>query len=306
MTLQQLHYFKAACRYKNISKAAESLNISQSSISMVIKKLESEFCVDLIKRQRIGFVLTREGELFLAFAQCQLEHVEKLVKQMGDIHQKHWPIQFGIPPMICAILLPTLFSALKTEHPEIRFSFTEAGGHALLQKLEEGILDMALLPADSATVPCGFEGIQITRFEDVCCVAKTHPLAGKSVATLQEIAAYPAVMFSDSFYHNDKIRILFEKANVNIDIAFMTSQLSTMEQQIQQDNQVGFLFRERAEQISEICVIPFAPRIYTNVLLVWKEGRYISQDMKRLIDFFEKAKGKKLGAEACLEERICV
>ena len=114
MTLQQLHYFKAACRYQNISKAAESLNISQSSISTVIKNLENEFGVNLIKRQRIGFMLTPEGELFLSLAQGLLEHVEKVEKQMGDIHQEHRPIQFGIPPMICAIMLPTLFSELKT------------------------------------------------------------------------------------------------------------------------------------------------------------------------------------------------
>lgn len=293
MNLQQLRYFKAACRYQNISKAAESLNISQSSISTVIKNLESEFGVHLIKRQRIGFALTPEGEQFLSLAEGLLEHAERVETVMGESNRKHRPIQFGIPPMICAILMPALFPALEKAHPEIKISFTEAGGHTLLQKLEEGILDVALLPADSPVVPAGFCGIQVAKFEDVCCVSQSHPLARKKTLLPQEVAEYPLVLFSDSFYHNEKIRMLFEKANVKMEAAFLTTQLSTMEQQILQGQKVGFLFRERAEQIPGICAIPFTPGLDTTVMLVWKEDRYISQDMRQLTAFFEKRKPPK-------------
>jgi len=64
MNVQHIKYFLAACQYKNISRAAEKINVSQSSVSAAIKKLEKRYGVPLIKRQKIGFELTEEGEVF--------------------------------------------------------------------------------------------------------------------------------------------------------------------------------------------------------------------------------------------------
>ena len=52
MNLQHLRYFSLACKYHNISRAAEEYHMSQSSISSAIKALEEEFNTTLIKRQR--------------------------------------------------------------------------------------------------------------------------------------------------------------------------------------------------------------------------------------------------------------
>ena len=89
MNLQHLRYFKLACAYQNISKAAQKLNIAQSSLSLAIKSLESEFGICLIKRQRVGFVLTPEGERFLALTEGLLDHADRVVTLMTDESNQH-------------------------------------------------------------------------------------------------------------------------------------------------------------------------------------------------------------------------
>ena len=64
MKLQQLRYFVTACRLCSISRAAETLHISQPSVSMAIRELEREFGVSLIARRYQGFALTEEGIIF--------------------------------------------------------------------------------------------------------------------------------------------------------------------------------------------------------------------------------------------------
>lgn len=290
MNFQHLRYFRAACSEQNISRAAEKLNISQSSISLAIKNLEKEFGVMLIKRQKVGFALTEDGADFLALADSLLEHIDHVEAIMAEKKAHRKTINFGIPPMLCAIYLPVLFGSFKKEHSDINIVFQEGGAYELLEKLRDKLLDMVLIPADDLTSLQGIKGINICKFEEVCCVHNTHPLAQKSEVKPEEIAEYPVVIATDRFYHSDKIAAMFGKDNVPARYIHRTTQLSTMEQMICQNLAVGFLFRKRAESIPEIACISLNPKMYTNVALVWQENAYLTEDMKTVIDYLRTCK----------------
>jgi len=294
MNFQHLRYFKAACQYHNISKAAEKANISQSSISAAIKSLEREYGVILIKRQRVGFVLTPEGQTFLSLIDSLIEHIDKIEGIMADASQKHKTIRFGIPPMICAIFLRTLFKEFGNIYPEIKISFDESGGYELLQELSEKTLDMALVPVNGDSTFEGYNSIHVARLEDVCCVSEDHPLARNKSVIISEVSKYPLIMFSDGFYHNTKMTALFEKANAKANIIYQASQLSTMEKFISENIAVGFLFKERAEQVSGIKWLSLDPKVYTSIALVWNKDVHMTKDMRRLIDFFSQESEKYL------------
>ena len=88
MKLHQLQYFCAACRYGNITKAADELHVSQPSISMAIRDLEREFGLSLIQRTNRGFSVTKEGAYFYEKAEILLEQAEE--NQSGDpSHDRH-------------------------------------------------------------------------------------------------------------------------------------------------------------------------------------------------------------------------
>lgn len=100
MKLQQLRYFCAACRMRSLSRAAESLHVSQPSVSMAIRELEREFGVSLIARRYQGFALTEEGTALWEMAQSLLRHADHMSSQMQALGQRRRPVRLGVPPMI--------------------------------------------------------------------------------------------------------------------------------------------------------------------------------------------------------------
>ena len=72
MTLKQILYVRAVSKAGSIGKAAESLFISQSSLSESIRNLEREYGMVLFERTSKGISLTRQGEAFLKDTQHEV------------------------------------------------------------------------------------------------------------------------------------------------------------------------------------------------------------------------------------------
>ena len=284
MNIQQLKYFVTACEYGNISLAAQALHISQSSITVAIKNLEKEFSVDLIKRHRVGFSLTHDGQEFLEMARGVIQHIDSVEDRMADISQKHQEIKLGIPPMICAILLTDLLCDIKIRYPEIKISFVEAGGQELLKLLNDNLLDMVLVPMDDAGCNDGLESVRVATYEDVCCISAEHKFAKEKSICIKDLLNQPLVLFPESFYHNSMVNKMFEQEKIQAKVVHKTTQLSTMEQLIEKNMAIGLLFREWAEQASNIKGISFDPPIYTGIYLAWRKNTHLTKDKKIIID----------------------
>ena len=82
MELRQLRYFIAVADALNFSRAAESLYISQPSLSQVIADLERELDVELLKRNKRTVELTEAGKTMLRLAKNALSNVEKMIPEV--------------------------------------------------------------------------------------------------------------------------------------------------------------------------------------------------------------------------------
>ena len=78
MNLQQLKFAVEVARSRSISKAAESLYVSQPFLSKAIRELESDIGIDIFNRTSRGVIPTKKGEEFLSHAQSILCHVDKV------------------------------------------------------------------------------------------------------------------------------------------------------------------------------------------------------------------------------------
>ena len=82
MELRQLRYFIAVADALNFSRAAESLYISQPSLSQAIADLERELDVELLKRSKRSVELTEAGKTMLRLARSALSNIEKMVPEI--------------------------------------------------------------------------------------------------------------------------------------------------------------------------------------------------------------------------------
>ena len=282
MTLQQLYYFVSACRYENISHAAESIGISQPSVSTAIKSLEEEFEVRLIKRNQSGFALTEEGELFLELATSLLDHAYGITDTMINMSKKKNIIRLGITSTTVDFVLPEIIDSFLDENSEIEISTKSASGVSLLNDLSNDLLDAALVPyVDS--LPTGFTEIPIGDLEIVCCVNADHPLASEKVITAEHLKDEALALPVSWYLITQQMNEFLAEKGIEPRVMHQTNDIAAIKSLIMKKRAIGFLYRQVAEMNEGIVAVPLENVIPSHFSLVLKKKGYISEAMKLFI-----------------------
>ena len=284
MKLLQLQYFCTACKYSNITRAAEELRISQPSISNAIKELENEFSVTLFHRLKKGFSLTHEGEVLLRYARQLLDDAERISLIMSDMGKKRSPIRIGIPPMTGISLLPKIYRGFNKLYPEVGISTHEFGANCLLESLRDGSLDLAIIPTNVVDHE-NFNSIDLGEVETVFCVPQNHRLAKETSVDIRSLSNEPLILFDKGFIQYDVITSAFAAVNIRPNIVHLSSQLYMIKEFISSGFACGFMFRDIAESIPNIVSIPLKDPIRSKVILIWSKDRNMFNDMLKFISY---------------------
>ena len=78
MTIIQMRYFDAVCRWQNITKAAEHLHVSQPTVSVAMQALESETGLNLFQREGRKLLITHDGSRLLGKIRHILDQLDQL------------------------------------------------------------------------------------------------------------------------------------------------------------------------------------------------------------------------------------
>ena len=146
MQVHQLAYFESVSRHLHFTRAAEELNVAQPSVSQQIRKLEAELGAPLFHRMKRHVALTEAGKMLLPHARAvlqQLEEARMAVQELSGL--RTGTLAVGAPPSVGTHLFPKALAAFSSRHPGIALTFREAGSRALVQHLEEGELDLAVV-----------------------------------------------------------------------------------------------------------------------------------------------------------------
>lgn len=146
---QNLNYYKIfyeVAKSGNISKAAETLYISQPAVSKSITKLEQSLGHTLFTRSKKGVRLTEEGEtLFqhLSSAFESIEVAEKTLKRIGQLGMGQ--LRIGVSTSLCKyILLPYLQDFIR-DNPHVKVSIECNPTYETIQLLKQGKIDIGLI-----------------------------------------------------------------------------------------------------------------------------------------------------------------
>lgn len=118
MNFQNIEYFLTVAEYKNFSKAAESLYISQQALSENIKRLEEEIGTPLLVRGKT-LSLTPAGECFLSGGQKILKTQDKMLREISVIsNTTRCKIVIGVSENDLPPFLPLALSIFSKKYPE--------------------------------------------------------------------------------------------------------------------------------------------------------------------------------------------
>ena len=161
MELRVLHYFLAVAREQSISKAAESLHLSQPTLSTQLKNMEEELGKQLMIRGTKGsrkIVLTDEGMLLRKRAEEILELVRKTENEImltdetivGDVF-------IGTGETDTIRLIAKTAQEVKKNYPEIHYHISSGNARYVMEKLDKGLIDFGIL----------YDSVDLTKYDSI-------------------------------------------------------------------------------------------------------------------------------------------
>ena len=146
MTLQQLRYIVAIDQYRHFGKAAEACGLTQSTLSLMVKKMEEELDVRLFDREAHPVAPTEIGRKVIDQARVALFNVE----QISQITQTEkltlsGPMRIALISTVAPVLVPGLFKQIREMHPSISLMTEEMLTGTIKDKLRKAEVDMGIL-----------------------------------------------------------------------------------------------------------------------------------------------------------------
>ena len=176
-TMKQLQYLLALAETRHFGRAAARCHITQSTLSAGIRDLESVLGTVVAERSKRRVVITRVGE---RIAERAREILREATAIMEDARAGHAPMtgemRLGVIPTIGPFLLPRALPVLRERFPDLMIYLREEQTAALLARLDEGELDVALIALPYETGHLCVEVIGEDEFLFAC--NRDHVLAG--------------------------------------------------------------------------------------------------------------------------------
>lgn len=284
MTLNQLRYFCSSARCHSITKAAQELYVTQPTISSAIRELEMEFSITFFYRTGNQLELTEEGEQFYERASALLRSCSDMQDEFTAHIRHQSALRIGIPPMLSTIFFPRLLNAFHEVHPDILLRLDEYGSVRACELVQNDRLDLALVNMELFNLN-KFNYHVLAQDQLVYCVSPGHLLAEKGSLEISDLAGERMLFFNADSVQNQLLNTRFEALGLHPHVVMRSSQLFTVLNFLAEGNCGCFLFSSMLNQLPSIVGIPIDPPILTNIGLVWKKGKFVSNRMKNFLDF---------------------
>ncbi len=203
MNVRDLEYLVALAEYKHFRRAAEACKVSQPTLSGQIRKLEDELNTRLLERTSRKVVFTESGLLLVEQARQVLREIKQF-KDMASMQTKEMagPLHIGVIPTLGPSLMPYITATIAQEFPKIDLFLHEAQTAKLVELLENGKIDCAILQMVAEVESF----ISVPMFEERLCLAvpATNPLAKESVFEMPNLQGKELLMLEDGHCLRDK------------------------------------------------------------------------------------------------------
>lgn len=194
MELRVLRYFLAVAREESISAAAESLHLTQPTLSRQLMDLEAELGKTLFLRGNRKVTLTQEGAFLRKRANEILDLVEKTQAEFQTSQEAlSGDVYVGGGESDAMRLIARTAGALQSAHPQVRFHLYSGNAYDVGERLEKGLLDFGILmgTADLAN----YDYLQLPLYDSWgVLMRKDSPLAQKARVRPEDLWDQPLLL----------------------------------------------------------------------------------------------------------------
>lgn len=288
MEIRVLEYFMEIAREGNMTRAAETLHVSQPTLSKQMKELEAELGKKLFKRGSASVSLTDEGMLLRKRAEDILGMVKKTTDEFKELDNiTGGEVSIGCAESYLMKHLARVIKDFRAQYPLFCYHLTSGNTEQVLERLDRGLLDFAAIvePPDLSR----YNYLEIPGEDTLgLLLRKDDPLAQKREITLEDMRSI-SLIASEQSMKNDIPRWCGEdsdslnwtgSANLFYNgSVFVKEGLGAL---------LTFEYLADTGTDSELVFRPLSPKLETKMYIVWKKYQVFTPIAKKLVDELKK------------------
>ncbi|MBR5704293.1 MAG: LysR family transcriptional regulator [Bacteroidales bacterium] len=202
MTLLQLKYVLAIDQYRHFGKAAEACGLTQSTLSLMVKKLEEELDVKIFDRDAHPVAVTEIGRKIIDQAKVVMYNVNQITQiTRSEKEAISGPLKIALISTVAPVLVPGLFKYLGSNYPSISLQTEEMLTETIMDKLRKAEVDMGIV--SGPVKDAGLLEIPLYHERFYAYVSPSHPAYSREKIRVKELFGQPLWVIKDGLRQID-------------------------------------------------------------------------------------------------------
>ncbi len=289
MEFRVLRYFLTVAREGSITGAANSLHLTQPTLSRQLQDLEKELGQTLLIRGKHKITLTPEGMILRKRAEEIVDMVEKTEAEFNSISDViGGDIYIGSGETDSMKYIARVMKDIQQEYPNVKFHVYSGNAEDVIEKLDKGLLDFGVL----------IQPIDLSKYDNITLpekdlwgvlMLKSSPLAKKEFVTLEDLASVPILAsrqmskkYSAESGFLDWFGDAFEHLNIAVTYNLVYNAAIMVKAGIGYAVTLDKLVNTTGD--SDLCFRPLKPKLESGLDIVWKKYQVFSPAAKLFLD----------------------
>ncbi|HGI5106268.1 TPA: LysR family transcriptional regulator [Streptococcus agalactiae] len=293
MNIQQLRYVVAIANSGTFREAAAKLFVSQPSLSVAVRDLETELGFQIFTRTTTGAVLTNQGMTFYENALEVVKSFDSFEKQFSQSEATEQ--EFSIASQHYDFLPPLITAFSKCNDNFSYFRIFESTTIRILDEVAQGNSEIGIIYINSQNKKgllqrldkLGLEFVELIPFKTHIYLGKDHPLASKTSLIMTDLEGLPTVRFTQyrddyRYYSENFVEVLDSSVTYNVtDRATLNGILERTQAYATGS---GFL---DSRSVNGITVIPLEDHLDNQMIYIKRKDRNLSQMALKFVAVME-------------------
>lgn len=285
MELRVLQYFLAVTREQSISGAAESLHLSQPTLSRQLKELEEKLGKQLFIRGNRRISLTEEGMILRKRAEEVMDLIRKTEQEISvtDNHVSG-EVFIGAGETDGVRLLARAARQLQKDYPDVSCHISSGDTTDVLESLDKGLIDFGLIFGTADTSKYEYMPLPVKDSFGIL-MRKDSPLARKDSITPEDLHDKPLI-FNRNTKDGGLLTAWLKKSRSQLHVAATYNLLFNASLMVEEG--LGYAFAlDKIIHITEdssLLFKPLSPALYAEMNLIWKKYQFFSKPARKFLE----------------------
>ncbi|HIT92946.1 MAG TPA: LysR family transcriptional regulator [Candidatus Stercorousia faecigallinarum] len=289
MELRVLKYFLAVAREGSITGAANSLHLTQPTLTRQLQDLEKELKQKLLIRGKYKVTLTPEGMILRKRAEEIVDMVEKTEAEFLSISETvSGDIYIGGGESDSMKYIAEIIKEIQNDYPDIKFHIYSGNAADVVEKLDKGLLDFGIL----------IQPVDVLKYDHITLpekdrwgviMRKDSPLAKKKYIELKDLENIPLLNSRQAMRKTSSKNEFIEWFHGKLeDLNTVATFNLVYNAAVMVKAGIGFAITlDKLVDISnesELCFRPLKPKLESGLDIVWKKYQMFSPAAKLFLD----------------------